>query len=277
MTIKEFVTKNKPTIFFFFSILLSISFLSTQTITKHIRSIRIFFIYFFSTSYIPVYKIVNYPFDTFNKFIQLSYMYEENIKLKQLVKKLYFEKLNYSAIFEKNQNEQLVNELSKKYNYKLLSAEVISRDCKNWYNECIILVDTLNVLKEDIPVILYAEPDKFYFVGRIWNIEKNVAKVLLITNPLSMLPVRIRDKPIYGVLIGNSSVILSMDYILLEDDVRLGDVVITSGIGNMPEGIEIGKVIDISISSTGFKKATIKLNYNINTLKNLIIFLPPQQ
>jgi cell shape-determining protein MreC len=68
-----------------------------------------------------------------------------------------------------------------------------------------------------------------------------------------------------------------MDYILLEDDVRLGDVVITSGIGNMPEGIEIGKVIDISISSTGFKKATIKLNYNINTLKNLIILLPPQQ
>ncbi len=274
MTINEFVKKNKPTIFFFFFISISLIFLSTQTITKYIRSVRIFFVYFFSTTYLPVYKIVNYPFDTFNKFIQLPYMYEENVKLKEFVKKLYFEKLHYYAVFEKKQNEQLVNELSKKYNYKLFSAEVISRDCKNWYNECIVLVDNPTILKEDMPVILYVEPDKFYFVGRIWTIEKNIAKVLLITNPLSMLPVRIKDKPIYGVLIGNSSIILSMDYILLEDDVKLGDIVITSGIGNIPEGIEIGRVIDIDISSTGFKKAIVKLNYNINALKNLIILFP---
>jgi cell shape-determining protein MreC len=86
-----------------------------------------------------------------------------------------------------------------------------------------------------------------------------------------MLPVKIKDKPIYGVLIGESSVKLSMDYLLLEDDVRIGDVVVTSSIGNLPGGIEIGRVIDVDVSPTGFKKAVVKLNYNINALKNLII------
>ena len=276
MTIKEFVAKNKPTIFFFFSISLSIAFLSTQTITKYLKSVRVFFIYFFSNFYLPVYEIVDYPFDTFNKFIQLPYMYEENTKLKHLIKKLYFEKIEDSIALEKSQREQLVNKLSKKYNYKLSSAEVISRDYKNWFNECVISLDTIDGIKEDTPVILYIEPDKFYFIGRIWTIEKNIAKVLFITNPLSMLPVRIKNKPIYGVLIGNSSIMLSMDYILLEDDVRLGDIVVTSSIGNIPEGIETGRVVDVGVSSTGFKRTIVKLSYNINALKNLIVLMPKQ-
>jgi len=271
MTIKEFFPKNKPTILFFLFVLLSLIFLSIQTITEQVHSIRVFFVYFFSVSYIPVYKIVNYPFNTFNKFLQLSYMYEENMKLKELVKKFYMDKMYYSSLVEEQHNQQLVNELSKNIGYKLYPAKVIFRDCKNWYNECVVLVKSSSTLSRDMPVIVYVEPDKFYFVGRIWTIDKNIAKILLITNPLSMLPVKIKDKPIYGVLIGESSVKLSMDYLLLEDDVRIGDVVVTSSIGNLPEGIEIGRVIDVDVSLTGFKKAVVKLNYNINALKNLII------
>jgi rod shape-determining protein MreC len=271
MTIKEFFPKNKPTILFFLFVLLSLIFLSIQAITEQVHSIRIFFVYFFSVSYIPVYKIVNYPFNTFNKFLQLSYMYEENMKLKELVKKFYMDKMYYSSLVEEQHHQQLVNELSKNIGYKLYPAEVIFRDCKNWYNECVVLVKSSSTLSRDMPVIVYVEPDKFYFVGRIWTIDKNIAKILLITNPLSMLPVKIKDKPIYGVLIGESSVKLSMDYLLLEDDVRIGDVVVTSSIGNLPGGIEIGRVIDVDVSLTGFKKAVVKLNYNINVLKNLII------
>ncbi len=274
MTIRDFLRKNKPTSLFIFFTLLSIIFLSTETITKQVHSIRVFLIYFFSASYLPVYKIVSYPFDTFDKFVQLSYLYEENLKLKQLVKKLYVDKLYYDALIEEKNILQTVNKLSKKTGYKLCPAKVISRDYKSWYDECVILIENFSSVTKDLPVVVYFPPDKFYFVGRIWDVEKNVAKVLLVSNPLSMLPVKIKNKPVYGVLIGESSVKLSMDYLLLEDDVKIGDIVVTSGISNIPEGIEIGKVIDIDISSTGFKKAVVKLSYNINALKNLIIIFP---
>ncbi|MCX7715909.1 MAG: rod shape-determining protein MreC [Endomicrobia bacterium] len=273
MTIKEFVEKHRPTIFYVFFLLFGSICLTTQLITQHLQTFRSFLIYFFSYTYIPIYQIIDYPLRVVNKFVSIPYIIDENIKLREIVKKLYTEKIRYHNTM--NKIETSIGEIDGTLVYKLITAEVIVREYKDWYNECISIVctDTKDVLKEDLPVIYYTGKDQFFLAGRVWEVKNNVVKVLLITNPLSVIPVKVKNKQIYGVVIGNASPNLVMDYILIEDDIKIGDVIVTSGINNMPEGIEIGYVTNIELSTTGFKKATVKLNFNINALKTLFILV----
>lgn len=276
MTIKDFVVKNRSTVYYILSLLFTITCLSLQTITAYVLTVRSFFIYFFSFVYLPVYKVINYPVEVMNKFVQLSFLYEENVSLKKAVKDLYVTKLENRRL-----NEQLNTLLSTQHlrhflQYKFIRCEVVTREYKEWFNECVVhIIDNVEgKTLDDAPVILYIQPDKFYFVGRVWSVHGRIAKVLLITNSLSMIPVRVMNKPIYGVLVGNSSANLNIDYLLLEDDIRIGDTIVTAGINNIPEGIEIGYVNEIlGLSSTGFKKVSVKLNYNINSIKSLLILV----
>lgn len=279
MTIKELVGNNRPTVLFIFFFLFSIICLTSQSTTGYLLTVRSFLIYFFSYTYIPMYKIVSFPLNVVNKFIAIPYLFDENIKLKEVVKNLYVDNLRYQNIISKI-GTLTAEEIQGNFKYKLLNAEIILRDYKEWYNECISLINNIEEIKyvqEDSPVIYYAGEDKFFLVGRVWTIKNNTIKVLLITNPLSMIPVKVKGKQIHGVIIGNNSPVLTMEYILLEDDIRIGDLIVTSGINNIPEGLTIGQVIDIELSQTGFKKARVKLSFNINALKNLLVLVYPNQ
>ncbi len=273
MSFKEFLDKNHPTIFYIFSLTFSIIFLSIQLVTYYVSTFRSFFLYFFSYTYRPIYNIINYPLEVTNRFVQIPYLYEENLHLKKVLWNFYSYKISYDKIFENFRQLEIYNDVKSFKKYDFCLSTVINRNYETWFNELTIeILNKETKIKEDMPVVVYVKPDKFFFVGRIWSVNNNVAKVLLITNSLSMIPAKIKDKEIYGVAIGNSSSdVLFMDYILLEDDVRIGDVVVTNGINNIPLGIEIGRVIDIQLSETGFKKAVVKLDYNINALKNLLI------
>lgn len=273
MSFKEFIDKNRPTILYCLSIIFSIVVLSSQFLNYNISTFRSFFIYIFSFTYKPIYDIINYPIIVADKFIRISYLYEENMHLKKALRHFYVYKLYSDNISEKYKYLENFKDIKLSATYRLYLSEVISREHNNWFNECIIkILDKTAIIKEDMPVIVYITPDKFFLVGRIWQITGNIAKILLITNSLSMIPAKVKDKEVYGIVIGNGiNEKLSMEYILLEDNIRIGDLIITSGINNIPYGIEIGKVVDVQISETGFKKAIVKLDYNINALKELLI------
>ena len=274
MTLKDFIQKNRPTVIFSFSMIFSLICLSTN-ITEQLKTIRSFFVYFLYFTYKPIYEVIDYPIRITNKFIVIPYLYEENLKLKDLLKKKYLKNLQIEELNQKYLREIYLDEILKNSKYKFIDSKVIFRDYQNWYDYCTINIpQNYETVKEDMPVITNPEPDKFYLVGRIWTIEKNIAKVLLITNPLSAVAVKIKNKNVEGVVLGSGSVDLIMDYVLEEDDIRIGDIIVTSGLNNIPENIEVGEVTKIERSTTpGFKKATIKLKFNINSLKNLLIIL----
>ncbi|MFN3551276.1 MAG: rod shape-determining protein MreC [Endomicrobiia bacterium] len=274
MTFRDFVKKNKPTLIYFLSIVFTLTLSNTQT-TYYLKTISSFIKYFLYFNYKPIYEIVDYPIATANKFIYLSYMYEENLKLKQKIKKDFLKNLKIQEFLTQKFQQEEINNIKKNLKYKFLDCKVILRDYQSWYDFVIVSInDNYKEVKEDMPVILNEDIDKFYFIGRIWSIENNKAKILLITNPLSAVPVKIKNKNIEGIIIGSSYANLILDYILPDDDIKIGDIVVTSELNNIPENIEIGKVIKIETSTTKiFKRAIVKPSFNINVLKNLLIIL----
>lgn len=273
MSFKEFWYKNRPTVLFFlFFVLNIIFFITSEFTTSYLNNIRSFLIYFFNFTYKPIYEIIDYPLKVVNRFVFLSYLHTENILLKEKLKKSFIKNLYYNQIIKDLEYREKL-QLKKRPDLKMLDAKVVIRDPKEWYNECVVLLlsDDKSV-KNDLPVVVFGEDKRFYFVGRVWDITNNMARILLITNPLSNIPVKVKDKPIYGIVVGNSTAELNMEYILLDDDIKIGDIVETVELNGLVGGIEIGRVTFVeTYPSLGFKKAKIKTNFNINNLKNLII------
>ena len=82
-------------------------------------------------------------------------------------------------------------------------------------------------------------------VGRISEVTNVTAKVLLITDPNSGVNAILQSSRLNGVVEGAADGTLLMDLIPQGPDFSVGEVVLTSGLGQrFPAGIPIGQVIE---------------------------------
>jgi len=87
-------------------------------------------------------------------------------------------------------------------------------------------------------------------VGRVVSVGKRSARVLLLTDINSRVPVLVGDERHRAVLVGDNSAL--PDLLYLADDARLavGDYVVTSGMGGVfPQGLPIGRVTQVEDGS----------------------------
>jgi len=87
-------------------------------------------------------------------------------------------------------------------------------------------------------------------VGRVGSVGKHSARVLLLTDINSRVPVLVGNDRHRAVLVGDNSALPELSY--LADDVRLsvGDYVVTSGMGGVfPQGLPVGRVVAVDEGS----------------------------
>jgi rod shape-determining protein MreC len=84
-------------------------------------------------------------------------------------------------------------------------------------------------------------------VGRIVVRSKSYAKAQLITDRLASVGVMIERTRRQGIVRGAGSNALELDFVPSQEDVRIGDRVVTAGIdGIFPRGLPVGIVTKIS-------------------------------
>lgn len=84
-------------------------------------------------------------------------------------------------------------------------------------------------------------------VGRVQDVGKRVSRVMLLTDINSRLPVLIERTRDQAILAGNNSDRPEVNYLSRDADVKIGDRVVTSGIGGaFPAGLPVGEVADIA-------------------------------
>lgn len=93
--------------------------------------------------------------------------------------------------------------------------------------------------------------------GVIQKVFFNTSVVLLLIDVKCKISVRIERNKKTGILIGKGYNLCELEYISKEEDVVVGDVVVTSGLSSsFPEGLRVGKIISID-------KKTDKLTLDI--------------
>lgn len=116
-------------------------------------------------------------------------------------------------------------------------------------------------------------------VGQVVKSYGTVAKVLVITDPSSVVNAMVQRTRSIGLLTGSTTRELRLEYVNQEEDVQKGDLIITSGLGGgFPKGIPIGKVVDVSGSDLAlFKTIRAQPTVALKAVEEVLVltdFLP---
>ena len=112
-------------------------------------------------------------------------------------------------------------------------------------------------------------------VGQVTQVTPMFSTVRLLTDPTQFMPVKNSRNGIRGISKGVASNEEGMivEYVPLDSDVKVGDLFLTSGIGNLyPSGYLVGRVTSIDDSlDASFLSITLQPSQNMNKLEMVLI------
>lgn len=188
----------------------------------------------------------------------------------ELRRELAAAKLEESQLKQLQELSQLLNYDYVKQGYEVVTADVTLKDGSNWTNTFTIDRGTEAGITEGKIVI-----DGTGLVGKVSDAGKGWAKVVSVIDSGNKVSFKLsRDGKQLGIVTGNSQGYIS-GYMLDEDStVAEGDILLTSGMGMYPEGIEIGSVRTVtSNSNTLIKEITVEPSVNLNSLRKVSVIL----
>ena len=206
-------------------------------------------------------KVVAYPFDfvknIFNNYIELRNVKKENDILKSNVEEI--DSLRaINAELEKELKE-LKEELDIEHvltDYSYLNATVVNRNTNYWYNTITIDKGKHNDVEVGMVVI-----NSKGLIGKVINVSNFTSDVRLITtndtNNKISVTITNGSTDVVGLINGYSykDNTISVEGVSNTEDVKVGDMVYTSGLGGVfPSGILVGTVDSISTDSFGLAK-----------------------
>ncbi|MGI3210670.1 rod shape-determining protein MreC [Roseovarius tibetensis] len=139
-------------------------------------------------------------------------------------------------------------------NARLLDLNNVQLDPRLTYVTGVVMADSgspfrqsvlINVGSRDGIMDGWAAMDGLGLVGRISGVGRNTARVLLLTDTSSRIPVTTQPSGQRALVIGDNSIAPLVDFIETPDQVRPGDRVMTSGDGGVfPAGLLVGQLIE---------------------------------
>ncbi len=152
--------------------------------------------------------------------------------------------------------------------FDLLSAQVIGRDPSNLAGYLIIDRGHEEGVAVGMPVLTHRG-----LVGRVTETAPHSSKILLITDPSSSVNALIQDSRGTGIVQGSVGQGLVMRYIQQAEEVKPGDLVLTSGLGgNFPTRLIIGQVTAVVKKDVElFQQAQIRPSVDFGALEMVMV------
>jgi rod shape-determining protein MreC len=110
-------------------------------------------------------------------------------------------------------------------------------------------------------------------VGKVIESFRDTSQVLLLTDRDSGVGAMIADSRIHGPVGGMGEPLLDMKYVGADDDVKIGDRVVTSGMDRIfPKDLPIGTISQVKAGTT-FKQLRVRPSASLEKLEEVIILL----
>jgi rod shape-determining protein MreC len=114
-------------------------------------------------------------------------------------------------------------------------------------------------------------------VGQIVEVSSRQARLMLIIDRNSAADALIQRTRARGIVKGSSGSECYLDYVMHEDDVQVGDQVVSSGLdGVYPKGLLVGTVAAVNFEGSDFFKAIqVTPAVDFDKLEEVMIILGP--
>ncbi len=199
----------------------------------------------------PVLKVMSTPVrvvdDLLGSYINLIDVKRRNGELKKKIESMEVENQKIAELEKENERLKALLDMVEQQPNVMIAARVTGEDVMNWF-KCIIIDKGKSAgVREKMPVVTPAG-----IVGQAVEVSRWHTKVMIINDTNSAVDVYTTGKHTRGIVEGTGQTVLKMKYVLKNDDIEVGDRLITSGKDAVyPEGLPLGIVININKTRPG--------------------------
>lgn len=243
-------SKKKINYFFIFLIVLIFFFsiLNFKNITN-----------FFSFIHKKITSYIYYVTDTFTSF---KYVYLTKKSLSDLNKKILFLETENQLLKTENEKLQKLSKVRDEINLKKIKcfARVIGANNDGFVYYYLIDKGKKDGVEEGDGVIADG-----FVLGRIINVYDTTAKIQLLIDEKSSISIKNERSKITGILSGKGYNQCVINYVPKEEDMQVGDIIITSNLSkSFPEGIKVGIIKEVDRKTEG-----LSMNIKVKPFVNI--------
>jgi rod shape-determining protein MreC len=203
-----------------------------------------------------------------SNYLDLLDVRRENVALRASVKRLN-ERIvaNNEAVVANGRLQALLN-LKGTLEAPSLAVSVIGEDSSAWFRTLVVDRGSADGLLEGMPVLAAGG-----VVGRLVKVAPHSSRVLLLTDHASAIAALVQRSRARGVVRGAGNGRCSMEFTVKDEDVKVGDTVISSGIGGVfPKGLPIGEVTMVKKGEYGvFQTIEVRPTVNLGRLEEMLV------
>ena len=167
-------------------------------------------------------------------------------------------------------NERLrkLLQFREKLSTSMVAAEVIGQDPSSWFKSVTINKGERDGVRKGMAVI---SPEGV--VGQILKAAPHYATVLLITDYNSAIDSIVQKTRARAIVEGKGENRCQLKYLLRTEEVKVGDVILTSGLGgNFPKGLLIGEIRKVEKKGHGiFQYAELVPSVDLTKLEEVLV------
>ena len=222
----------------------------------------------------PLYGVVarmnGFASNVWTDYLNLVGVRKENLKLKETVKLLNSRLIETGEAAAANERLQALLQLRNSLHAPAMAAVIIGEDSSSWFKTVVIDRGSVDGLREGMPVVANDG-----VVGQLVKVAAGSSRVLLLTDHASGIAAVVQRSRARGVVKGTGGGRCSLEFAQQDDDVKVGDAIITSGIGGIfPKGLPIGEVTMVKKGEYGiFQTVEVRPRVNLDRLEELLVIL----
>ncbi len=205
-------------------------------------------------------------------YFYLVGLQQENETLMRELQQLKLQMNRYREADLANQRLRALLNFKKSIATPLMPAQLVAFDPSGWFQTIVIDKGRNDGVVQDMAVVS-AEG----LVGRVIGVSGHHAKVLLILDGNSAVDAFVQRSRARGVLVGLGRERCLLKYVQRNEDVRVGDRIISSALGGVfPKGLLLGTVEKVVRGSSGlFQRVEVEPAVNFSRLEEVMVVKEP--
>lgn len=224
----------------------------------------------FAPVFQPIHRLSRAIEDIWDGYVSLVDTHRENLRLRDDIRLLNERVRESNELKMANQRLEKLLDVKKNVKPPTVAAEVVGEDATSWFRTLILNRGSSSGVREGMAVIAADG-----IVGQIVKVADSSSRVVLLTDHASGIAATIQRSRARGVVKGKSEMLCTLEFTTREEDVKVGDQVISSGIGGVfQKGLPIGEVTMVKRGEYGiFQTISIRPSANLAHLEDVLIVL----
>lgn len=218
----------------------------------------------------PVARLSTASGSLWDNYLDLVNVRRENLHLLQEVRERNARIVAAEEAIQAKQRLERLLDMKGTLKSPTLTASVIGEDVSSWFRTLVVDRGSSSGITEGMAVVAADG-----VVGQVVKVAPGTSRVLLLTDHASGIAATLQRSRARGVIKGKGEGLCSLEFTTRDEDVKVGDMIITSGIGGVfPKGLPVGEVAMVKRGEYGiFQTVTVRPAVAVGRLEEVMVIL----